>query len=224
MAGVAKRPTAQDVGETSVRPHEIYDEVSGHVEKNALVESQEGQEGFAPIGDAEEFAVRGEDQQAVDGQQEDEAEDDGVEVGKPMRRPYSPTKEEWIEHMATHVPFRSCCPFCIAGRGISGHHTHDEEQQKVGVTVSLDDCFMGSLDAEGNTAPIRIMYDDGLGHAWALGVSTKELSDSVVGYCVGKMDLAGHRGEKVTLKSGGEPAITAVKRAIADARVGTSPC
>ena len=57
----------------------------------------------------------------------------------------------------------------------------------------------------------------------ALGVHSKELSNDIVDFYVRKMDLSGHRGEKVTFKSDGEAAITAVKRAIAAARVVSSP-
>ena len=36
--------------------------------------------------------------------------------------PEGPTQREIEEHMANHIPFRSWCPFCVAGKAVSGPH------------------------------------------------------------------------------------------------------
>ena len=38
-------------------------------------------------------------------------EPEEAEPAKPMRRPCTPTIAEWVERMATHMPFRDWCPY-----------------------------------------------------------------------------------------------------------------
>ena len=96
----------------------------------------------------------------------------------------------------------------------------DGEGSEIWIIASLDFCFVGSLDKEENAAPILALFDNHLGASWALGVETKELSKVTVDYCVRRLELAGYRGEKVTLKSDEEASIMAPKNAAARARVG----
>ena len=35
---------------------------------------------------------------------------------------YQPSKEEWDEHMVTHLSFRAWCPCCVQGKSVSGAH------------------------------------------------------------------------------------------------------
>ena len=52
-------------------------------------------------------------------------EDQGEEAAeaKVIRMECAPSKQEIEDHMATHMPFRSWCPFCVAGKAVSaGHH------------------------------------------------------------------------------------------------------
>ena len=39
-----------------------------------------------------------------------------------MRRPYTPTQKEIEDHLPLHLPYRSWCPHCVAGKGVGGHH------------------------------------------------------------------------------------------------------
>ena len=68
-----------------------------------------------------------------------------------------------------------------------------------------------------------IMYGNIFECIWALPVSAKGPSKVVVDWCVAKLDEAGYSGERVALKSDGEAAITALRNAIAVARVGVTP-
>ena len=83
---------------------------------------------------------------------------------------------------------------------------------------------MGSDDGCEGIAPVMVMYGNLSGAIWALGVASKELDTCVVDYVVSKLDFAGYRGQRVALKSEGEPAIVALKTAVAATRVGTTPC
>jgi len=78
---------------------------------------------------------------AADGEEEEEGEEEDEEFGartaKGRRLPRrGPTPREREEHALTHVPYRSWCPACVAGRGRGPEHTTaanqgDEEQPTV---------------------------------------------------------------------------------------------
>ena len=41
------------------------------------------------------------------------------EEGRPIKGQktiYRPGKQEWDDHMRSHIPFRRLCPFCIKGK------------------------------------------------------------------------------------------------------------
>ena len=140
-----------------------------------------------------------------------------------MNRPYTPTQMEIEEHMPLHIPYRSWCPHCVAGKGVSGHHRHGEKDDRIGVTISFDYCFMSSAERSDSCCSVLIMFDNVLETIWALPVTTKGPNKAVVDWCVSKLDEAGYRGQPITLKSDGEPAVTALGKAIAVARIGATP-
>ena len=71
-----------------------------------------------------------------------QGEEEAVEA-KVIRNEYAPSRQEIEDHMATHMPFRSWCPFCVAGKAVSsGHHRKLEGPGMVSV-VSIDYAFMG---------------------------------------------------------------------------------
>ena len=44
-----------------------------------------------------------------------------------IKTPEGPSQREIEDHMANHIPFRSWCPFCVAGKAVSGpHHSKTE--------------------------------------------------------------------------------------------------
>ena len=54
-----------------------------------------------------------------------------------------PTKQEFDEHMSSHIPFRSWCPYCCSGKGISQHHKSGDRQEGSIPTVAIYYAFMG---------------------------------------------------------------------------------
>ena len=56
------------------------------------------------------------------------------------RRPNTPTRAEVEEHLPLHIEYRSWCPHCVAGRGVSDQHRTNtgEKSEDLGATVSLD--------------------------------------------------------------------------------------
>ena len=57
-------------------------------------------------------------------------------------RVYQPSKDEWDEHMRTHLPFRKWCPFCVKGRSKNSPHAgiikSDEDLAKEVPVISID--------------------------------------------------------------------------------------
>ena len=140
-----------------------------------------------------------------------------------FKRPDAPTKQELEEHLPTHLPYRSWCPDCLAGRGISRRHAAvGGDREKLGVTISIDYCFMSPEEAEQDTTPILIMYDDNLEAIWAILVQAKGAVPFVVSWCVETLDVAGYSNTEITIKSDQEPAILSLKAAIAANRAGTT--
>ena len=90
----------------------------------------------------------------------------------------------------------------------------------LGVTISIDYCFMIPEEAEQGTCPILIMYDDNLEAIWAMPVRSKGAVPFVVNWCVETLDVAGYSNTDITMKSDQGPAILAFKSAIAANRAG----
>ena len=123
-----------------------------------------------------------------------------VVTPKVAARPYTPTKAEIEAHEVTHLPYRNWCAHCVAGKGVSSPHVHGDAAEPIGITISLDYCFMGDESKEG-TPPVLIVWDDGHRAMWALPVSSKGPVEYVVSWLVKKLESAGYSGVKLTMKS-----------------------
>ena len=58
----------------------------------------------------------GEAEGGIEGEMQEEAESGSRRVVK-LQDPKKPTEEEVKEHQLTHLPFRSWCKHCVAGKG-----------------------------------------------------------------------------------------------------------
>ena len=79
-----------------------------------------------------------------------------------MAAPVQPTKEEWEQHVITHLPFRAWCPHCIRGRGLNAPHHRVPEEDKQGgevAYVSLDYGFMPSKVHDEQFGPVLVLRD-----------------------------------------------------------------
>ena len=167
-------------------------------------------------------SVEGEAIGASRGQEEEDKEEmDPEELGertpKIARRPDKPTKAMIDEHEPLHVHYRSWCPHCQAGRSVSKKHMkRPEGEEAVGPTVSLDYAFKYDEDAEEGTKPVLVAVDRITGAIWALEVDGKGVDTGAgVKWLNEKLNMAGYSGVKVTLRSDQEPAILALKDALA---------
>ena len=83
---------------------------------------------------------------------EEEEKQEGEEGGgvsdgcKPRiaRMVNKPSRQEVEEHMATHIPFRSWCAHCVAGKSKSNPHKREVDKDREVPQVSLDYMFMQS--------------------------------------------------------------------------------
>ena len=146
-------------------------------------------------------------------------EADAARKPRVIRRPETPTKQEIADHLPLHLPYRSWCPDCVAGRGVSSPHVMSKDEP-LGVTISIDYCFMSQQDEGSDTYPVLIVFDNALKAIWALPVQNKGAVPYVIKWLVGVLDTAGYRGEKISMKSDQEPAILGLKKAVAAARMG----
>ena len=124
-------------------------------------------------------------------------EADAARKPRVIRRPETRMKQEIADHLPLHLPYRSWCPECVAGRGVSSPHVTSTEEP-LGVTISIDYCFMSQQDEES---------DNVLKAIWALPAQNKGAVPYVIEWLVGVLDTAGYRGENISLKSDQEPAI-----------------
>ena len=83
-------------------------------------------------------------------EEEDGSPEEAEEARKPQvaKRPVTPSRAEVESHLPLHVEYRSWCPHCVAGRGISMQHRQNtgDDPNELGITVSLDYCFMTAED------------------------------------------------------------------------------
>ena len=148
----------------------------------------------------------------------------GVEVeeeeqalqARPLRDPRTPTAAERAAHEATHLPFRSWCEVCVAGRRDNPAHRGVKigEDELAVPELGMDYCFVRREDEE-EVVTVIVIKDRGSRAIRATRVLQKGAeSESEVVRVVECIRSFGHRG-KVVLKSDGEPAILALKEAIA---------
>ena len=101
-------------------------------------------------------------------------DDDEARRPRIARRPLAPTKEMVEEHNRTHAEYRDWCPHCRAGKSTGLHHRQgDPDEEKLGVTVSVDFAFRLKEEQEDDLIPILVAYDNSKRSVWTLEVEEK---------------------------------------------------
>ena len=159
----------------------------------------------ADLGDAPEEITPAEQQDA----------ETGV-VLKAKRSPHLPTEEERRAHEVCHVPYRSWCPACVAGRGRSDRHAvAAESEEHTKPVVSIDYCYLCSdKKDEAKATPIlaiRHSHDSWLD---ALALPSKGTQHSYNAKALAAK-LAATGLSSLILRSDQEPAIIELKRTAA---------
>ena len=85
------------------------------------------------------------DAQVDDAEEEEEEE---ALTAKPLRSPTAPTAAERAAHEPTHLPYRSWCDVCVAGRRDNPAHRSVEHDDNAVHEVMMDYCFLRRHDEE----------------------------------------------------------------------------
>ena len=119
------------------------------------------------------------------------------------RRPVLPTKADIANHFPLHLQYRDWCEHCVAGKArMAQHRVEPSDRERLGITFSADYAFMGAdKEAEEGMQPTLVMYDDDKKAFWALGVSQKGVTESIVKYVVGILDQSGYEGQQISFKT-----------------------
>ena len=157
--------------------------------------------------------------------EEEEENQEGQESAsvKALRNPEDPTKEEWEQHMMTHVPFRNWCPHCVRGRAVSQGHFRNKKDDKAIPTIGIDYMYMkprkeGEASREEYTdgdeagMPILVIKDENTKRISAHVVPEKGRNAHAVKVLRHEIEILGYK--KMILKSDQEPAIMALKESV----------
>ena len=146
-----------------------------------------------------------------------EPEDERQEARAPKIafRPYVPTKAQIDAHYPLHAEYRSWCKYCVEGKcGSRPHKAGDPAEETIGVTISIDYCFMVPEESEEGMDAIFVGYDDKKKGLWAMSVEAKGPTESSVDWLSRKIEDSGYNGVQITLKSDQGADIMQLKKAV----------
>ena len=114
---------------------------------------------------AEEWGRMMEDEEKKPGE---EGEDEG-DKPRVVTSPAQPSAKEIEEHMVTHIPFRSWCPHCVAGKSKSNPHRKNVEREAEVPEIHVDYMYMtsGNRGAIGNAHPRGQRQEIRMDHGWS---------------------------------------------------------
>ena len=88
-----------------------------------------------------------------------ECEEEGLGEGRLIKSQkilYQPSRQEWGDHMRTHVPFCKWCPYCVRGKCVRGARRRtqksEEELEREVPVISVD--YMGPKSKEDKSAKL----------------------------------------------------------------------
>ena len=88
---------------------------------------------------------------------EEEEESFGSRTAKGRGAPRGPTEKERAEHNLTHLPYRSWCPACVAGREAAIPLTAHVRQD--GQLLEIDVIDVAEIDEQGRVLSMRAFFD-----------------------------------------------------------------
>ena len=144
-----------------------------------------------------------------------------------MIAPMKVADKELEEHELTHTPFSAWCPYCVRARGRNTSHLKNQginkDKSNEVPRISMDYFFMSQEDEKASANPIMVMVDERTGEKYARAVGHKGMGkDQDMEWLIKDMSnelkVWGHPGGtagNIIPKSDGEPAILAVRDALA---------
>ena len=162
--------------------------------------------------------------------EEYEEEEEQARTPKTRRAPKGPTKKEREEHEALHLPYRAWCKHCVRGRGVKKPHRTQEEEdeeekaQKV-PRIVMNYHFMSTEDERNGKNPVLSIKDESTGNRYMRAVGKKGVGATdgtdmewLIRDISEELKSWGHYGGatgNLVMKSDGEPAIIALRDAVA---------
>ena len=151
---------------------------------------------------------------------EQDEEQDEVEAQEPVRRAevYTPSTEEVRRHNITHMPHRSWCPQCVAGRSKDdAHRKRHEPEEGRGPEVHYDYAFLRNKEG-GEQATVLVGRCRRSKFLVAYVVPSKGVSEEWVAEEIVKdLKTMGHHG-RVILRGDQEPALNSLFERVAEIR------
>ena len=148
---------------------------------------------------------------------EDEPSEESHKLSRVKRIPKAPSDHEREEHDRIHLPYRSWCPSCVAGRGVADGHFSQEKEERSIPGMDFDYCFLRNHRGE-DYAPVLVSKDRNTSMLGAHVVPCKGAQmEWVQKQVVRDLQKVGHYGQ-VVLKCDQEPALIDVLREAAKLR------
>ena len=158
-----------------------------------------------------------------------EGENDQRAKGPPIiKAPGQPTKEQWNQHRATHIPCEAWCPHCVAARAVRRDHPTKKNRAHIipgiddsdegPMTTSMDYMYLhgrvGRYKEEKLNSPYLVAVEHRHGRCWAYQVPNKGHLEGA--HWPPKRLLqdwydCGPKGTRIILKSDQEPTMTNVQ-------------
>ena len=156
------------------------------------------------------------------GQKEDEAEEE-ARAPRPARDPGAPTQAMIDEHAgAGHLPFRSWCPHCVAGRRDGVPHRRQEPEEDARPEVHLDYGFV-RRQSEASARTILVIKERRSRAIQVLMVSRKGVeSETTVTRVVRALQRLG-LGRDFIIKVDNEAALVALRLKVMERMPGAVP-
>ena len=145
----------------------------------------------------------------LEGDEAEEAVEEAT-AAKTARDPQAPSKAEWLAHQATHLPYRSWCQECVAGRRDNPGHRRVPAEERLVPEVMLDYAFVRT-DDERETLTILVVKDRESRAIRASVMTMKGACNEEAGEKAAEaIQGFGHRG-KLLIKVDNEPALKSLR-------------
>ena len=156
---------------------------------------------------------------------DDMAEEGRAAVG--VRVPASVSKAQKEEHELTHCPYRAWCSICVKARGQKMPHNYhkdeDADENSKVPRASMDYFFMSKKDQDAKENPIVVIVNEETNERYARatgqkGIGTEGVMDWLIRDVSEELKSWGHAGGtggKIIFKCDGEPAMVALRDAVA---------
>ena len=214
---------------TAVRPKRAQESQSPMEDRALGQDGETDHEMPEEKGDSEDLGLDCESSEEQTADSPTGSPEDEAERPKVRRQPKQPSQKEREEHECTHIPYRSWCSHCVRGRGRNTMHksvkdSPEEEGESAKVPrITMDYFFLGDEKSKASKNPAMVMIDEETGNRYMRMVAHKGLDEGPEGEWIIKdmheeLKAWGHPGggkNALVMKSDGEPAMVAVREALA---------